>query len=287
VFAIERYVHEHPQSQIQSEVAAALRVALLTELEQAKRAGTVTALGEFESRHPDSKLVEPELRQARHAVYLLALARYRRFANAREPAGAAFVEHLLSFAERRGPQVLVRFRRKVAPSVDRADAQIAKSPFFMGTTSYPSRYFDDAHARSREAPVGQAIVQRFADVFPADVLSLEVGPPVASTEDLAAPLTVPTLFVEHWAEMSGAGYMNLNPRAIFVGAGMMFEAAFRIPEEPKPFRLKTSAWKTPDLIGLSGESPEGKVYEAMATDAFSQFTKKLVSSFFKANDDKP
>src|SRR5206468_357661 len=114
-------------------------------------------------------------------------------------------------------------------SMDIADTQIKKSPFFMGTTSIPSQYFDDAHARPREAAAAKAIVARFASAFPPDILALDLGAPVPENEGPLPPNKIPTMFVEHSAEMSGASYLSANPRGVFVGLGMLFEVSFRFP----------------------------------------------------------
>src|SRR5260370_15915175 len=173
VEAIEAFMAAHPNSRIQTEVSAALRQAMLAELESAKKAGTVTVLANFARRHPNN-LVDAELKQATHAVYQAALARYKKESGVRDANVAAFVERLLAFVEKNGPKVELRFRRKNTRSTDIADAQIKKSPYYMGVTSIPSQYFDDAHARPREVTAAKTIANRFASAFPADILSIDL-----------------------------------------------------------------------------------------------------------------
>ncbi len=78
VEAIEQYVSAHPDSQIADEVSAALRGALLSALEKAKAPGTLEALDGFATTHPRHRPVAAELTAARHAVYATAAAKAAR-----------------------------------------------------------------------------------------------------------------------------------------------------------------------------------------------------------------
>jgi hypothetical protein len=157
----------------------------------------------------------------------------------------------------------------------------------MGNASVPSQYFDDARARAREAVAAKTIITRFAAAFPPDILALEAGPPVPETEGPLPSNKVPTMFVEHSAEMSGASYLSANPRGVFVGLGMLFEVTFRIPDENKPQRWRLSAWRPPDTTVPKGDSSfESAVYDAMATDGFAQFAQRYLSTFFAKSEAK-
>ncbi len=282
VDAVEKYIATHPNSKIQDEVSAAMRQTMLVELEAAKRAGTVSALTDFTKRHPNN-LVDAEIKQAVHGVYQGALAKYKKDSGVKDAAVSAFVERLFG-----GPKVEIRFRRKVAKSAEIADNQVKKSPFFMGIPSLPSQYFDDAHSRRRETTAGKVLVARFASAFAPDVLSLELGAPITDPDAPLPASTVPTMFIEHTAELSGASYLSANPRGVFVGLGMVFEVTFRVPDDAKPHRYKQTAWHAPDVTLSKGdaESWETAVYDAMATESFAQFTQKYLATFFGKADTK-
>jgi hypothetical protein len=288
VEAIEKFMAARPKPdpRIQPEISAALRQAMLTELEATKKAGTVSALTEFAKRHPNN-LVDAELHQAIHAVYQTALQKYKKEWGTKEPTVLAFVEKLFAFAERSGPKVQIRFRRKLSKSMEVADAAVKKSPYFMGTPSVPSQYFDEVHARPREQAVSKALVSRFAAAFPPDILSLELGPPVTDPDAPLPPITVPTIFIEHSAEVSGASYLNANPRGVFVGLGLLFEVSFRIPDDTKPQRFRLSAWRPPDTTVSKGdETYEAAVYDAMATEGYAQFAQRYLATFFLKSEPK-
>jgi hypothetical protein len=287
VEAIEKYMAAHPNSRIQNEVSSALRQAMLAELETVKKAGTVSTLTDFAKRHPNN-LVDAELRQATHAVYQAALARYKKESGVRDANVLAFVERLLAYVEKNGPKVEIRFRRKNARSMELADTQIKKSPFFMGTTSIPSQYFDDEHSRPREVAAAKTILARFASAFPSDILAFQVGEPVPEPEGPLPPNKIPTMFIEHSAEMSGASYLSANPRGVFVGLGMLFEVSFRLPDESKPQKYRLSAWRPPDTTISKGDFPSfpAAVYETMATEGFGQFAQRYLSTFFPRPEPK-
>ena len=110
---------------------------------------------------------------------------------------------------------------------------------------------------------------------------------VVTEADLPEP-KVPTLYITHGVEWVGANYISNRPRGSYIGLNMNFEGVFMIPGDTKPYKYKFDLPKVPPLQVLhqnEGAPPgpgeaEEKVYEAMATDAFDQFGKRLVSNFF-------
>ena len=285
VDAIEKYDAAHPNSQIKGEVAASLRKAMLLELNRTAEKGTVTALLDFKKRHPQ-KLVEPELGQAVHAVYKTSFDGYRKEASSYANVGA-FVEKLLAYCEQKGPAVEIRFSARCLLPSRSPTTQVKKSPYFTGTTSYPSRYFDDDHARKREALVGKTFLARFGEAFPPDVLAFRMGEPLVDPEAPLPNVTVPTLFVVHTAQVSGASYLSNSPRGVFVGLGMGFEATFRIPDDTKPFKFKWSVWRPPDTTLSPSDQPfQEMVYDTMAGEVYRQFAQKYLAMFFKVTEPK-
>ncbi len=288
VQAIEDFMKKHPKTKIGPEVQAARRTALLAELEDVKKVGTLTALKEFDKGHPDHHL-DAEIAAAVHQVYVAAFAKYQADYASKDAAAAAFVQRLLDFAEKHGPQVVIRFQRKVAKSMERADKAVAKNKNFMGSATFPSRFFDAAHDKPREAEMGQAIVQRFAEAFPADLLKVEIGDPIADPEEaLPGNVTTPTLFVLHTTEWSGGEISSSQrPRGDFVMLGFTFEAYFRLPDDAKPLAVKQVVWRRPETsIAKDEEHPEEPIYTSMSKDGFDAFGKKLLATFFRTDKDK-
>jgi hypothetical protein len=170
--------------------------------------------------------------------------------------------------------------------MEMADNQIKRSPFYQGVVSLPSQYFDDAHARSREEAAGKTLAARFAATFPADIVSLEMGPPIVDPEAPLPATSVPTVFIDHISQVSGPSYLSARPRGVFVGLALIFEATFRLPDDPsKALHFKLPTWRNPDAKIDKGDAPlEAAVYEAMMTSGFGQFTSKYLGTFFAKPD---
>ncbi len=285
VDALLAYKKSHPNSKIANEVGASIRKAMLAELEKAKAPGTLAALHDFEKRYPEHG-IQPELGAAIHEVYARELEAYKKKAPSKDKNAVPFIERLFAYAEKHGPKVEVRFRRKAATTLDRADQFILKTPQFMGVVTYPSRFFDDKHAVQREANLGKQLVTQFGSGLAAELFELGVGP-VVTDADLPEPKE-PTLFVTHVAEWSGHNYTSTRPRGSYIGVQFNFEATFVIPGDAKPWKFSTQIFKhaathvlnNPDEPMLPpGEAAE-RVYETMGQDAFEAFGKRLLANFF-------
>ena len=283
VEAIQTYIAAHPGSAIQDEVDASLRAALLADLSKAKEAGTLASLRKFAESRPQHKL-DAELTQAMHDVFEAAYARYQTKASKNAEA-TAFVKKLLAWSEKNGPSVEVRFKWLGDPGLKRVDKIVARNPWFLGEVSYPSHYFDVKDLVPHEKTLAETIVGRFASTFSPEMLTFSAGG--ALPDDAADPpvVKVPTLAITHGEDWSGAAFAsNKSPRGIFVGVTYAFDAAFVIPGDPKPFRLKLDSsqaiptemlkdWNQPGIL-------EERLYGAMSKAAFEQFAKKLLDEFY-------
>jgi hypothetical protein len=285
VEALLAYKASHPNSKIARDVSQSIRRAMLAELEKAKEPGTLAALQEFAKKYPEHG-VGPELAAATHAVYARELEVYRKKAAKKDAVAVNFIERLFAWAEKHGPKIEVRFRRKPSSSLERADQFILKTPQFMGVITYPSRFFDDKHAAPREAALGKMLATQIDGGLADELFDVNVGP-VVTEPDLPEP-TVPTLFITHATEWSGHNYVSNRPRGSYVGLNFILDASWVIPGDTKPFKYKAEIFRhaathvlnNPDEPMLQVGQAEEKVYETMATDAFEQFAKKLLASFF-------
>lgn len=291
VDALLKYKTDHPSSKIPLEVQAAIRAAMLAALEQAKQPGTLAALTDFDKRYPDNG-VGPEYTAAVHAVYTRNLNDYKTKAPTKDKAATAVIERLFAFAEKSGPKVEVRFKRKANPTLERADQFILKTPTFMGVITYPSRFFDDKHDTTREATLGKTVSTAFDQGLAPELFDVSVGAVV--TDDIAEP-KVPTIFIQHGVEWQGANYTSQRPRGSYVGLNFVMDAWFWIPGDAKPYKFHQEFAKAPPLQVLHTDGPapgpgeaEEKVYETMATDVFDQFGRKFLANFFApAGGSKP
>lgn len=281
VDAIQQFIDGHREPAIAKEAGAALRTALLAELDVAKKAGTLAALDEFARRRPGAHL-DAELAAAKHAVYVAALDHYKQDAAAKS-APIPFVERLLAWAEAKGPRVEIRFHRLHSKTLEKADAAVGKSAQFRGVVSLPSRYFDEGAEKAELATLAASITQRFADVFSPEILAVSVGEPIADPDaPLPTQILAPTLFIEYGALWSGSVQASQSPRGVFVGLELTFDGVFRLPDATKPVSVKLGGWHLPDIASArDAEQPEEILYRGMRQKAEEAFQKKLLATFFR------
>lgn len=286
VDALLKYKADHPTSKIGTEVSTSIRTAMLAELEKAKAVGTLAALEEFAKHYPEHG-IEPELREAIHAVYMRELEAYKKKAPnpPKDKTVLPFVERLFAWAEKHGPKVEVRFRRKKSESIGRADQYVAKTPSFMGEVSYPSRYFDEKHGAKREGTLGRILSTRLDAGLSAELFDVTMGTSLGPDAETLPDVKVPTLFITHAAEWSGHSYVSQKPRGSYVGVLFPFDATFVIPGDAKQVKLKAEVFKIAALGQLKDEdlapgAAEDKVYDAMANDAFESFGNRFLALFF-------
>lgn len=293
VEALLKYKQSHPNSKIAQAVSTSIRRAMLLELEKAKEPGTLASLQSFAKKYPEHG-VQPELNAAIHAVYARELDAYKKKAPQKDKAAVSFIERLFAYAEKHGPKVEVRFKRKASSSLERADQFILKTPTFMGVITYPSRFFDDKHAGPREAVLGKALATQIDNGLAAELFEVTTGAVVPVDQDLPEPKE-PTLFITHAAEWSGHNYTSNRPRGSYVGMNFNFEASFVIPGDAKPYKFKLEVFRhaATNVLHEDDSAPmlqpgqaEEKVYDTMATEAFDQFGKKLLANFFTLKEEK-
>lgn len=275
VDAIEDFIGRRPNSKVHAEAMAALRAALLSELERAKKGG-LAALRALPAEHPRHTLIAPELGAAIRAQYSNAFASYRRQAPAASESTLAFVQRLLAHAEKHGPTVQLRYLRRAPTAHELADIAVRHSLYFTGTVSIPSQYFDDEDAKQREQIAGKELASRLQRAFPPEIVKFELGPRVADPEAAKLEGQTPALFVEYTTHLSGT-YVSSNPRGVFVGLSMMFESHLELPGGGEPLRVKHSSWTPPDLDRLKDGASIADVYQASALAAHRGFNEKISS----------
>lgn len=282
VAAIEQFIAAHPQTSISSEVEAAFKAALVSELDAATKVGTLAAIDDFTRRHPGAP-VEAEVRHARHGVYAAAFTRYLAEAPPKASAETAFMQALLNWAETKGARVEIRFFRERSKTLEKADGAVAKHSMFKGAVSFPSRYFDGDGEKPYEDALVAATAQRFLKVFPAELVAMTAGEPIADPDaPLSSSIAVPTLFIEHGASWHGGVVTMKNPRGVYCGLEISFTALFRLPDTTKPVKIGLDGWHVPDTAAASdAEKPEEAIYGEMHTNAFDRFQKRLLGAFFK------
>ena len=289
VEAIERYTESHPNSKIQTEVAEALRAALLAALDKAKAPGTLASLDEFAKAHPRHEPIAKELAEARHNVFQAAVQKAKQQAisnGTRHSDPAAFVERLVAYAEQHGPKIEVRFRSTLGRSYKAADKNVRSGSYFAGNATLPSRFFGEQEMRPREALASPVLIAALQTLFAPEIVRFEPGEPLpSSAEDEKLPelptATVPTLFIDYRIELSGS-VLNAKPRGIFFGAGMFFDTAFVLPGSDARLELYVKTWRSPtrNVMRLKNRTT-GDVYEDLARRSFNLFLRRFLERIFQ------
>lgn len=296
VEAIDAYTASHPGSAIAEEVKEARKKALLDELDRAKKVGTVAALQDFAKKWPDHGL-EPELRAAIHSLFVPALDTYHK----RPPANAqvgAFVDRLFSWSEAKAhagsaaTTIQIRFRRKPSNTLRKADKMVSEHHWFIGEASYPSRYFDAAHAMPREKMLSDVLGKNVRDAFGPAVFTVEQGPRLEDGDGPLPAVTEPTLFVTHTEDWPGPFDGSITkPRGVWITVGYKFEALFVIPGDKNPLAFEMEVpEKIPQQVieqnpmGGTPQAPlEDKIYGTMSETAFNTFRDKYLATFLPAS----
>lgn len=286
VAALYAYRDAHAASHILSEIDAALRAALARELETAKAAGSLAALEAYAKKYPNHPL-KAEWRAAVHAVYARALEAYKQANPNRDKRTMAFVERLFAALERRGPNIEVRFRRKDTKTLGQADQAIAKTPYFMGEVSYPSKYFDSQDWPQREAAIFEALRAKLLAGLPAELISFSTA-----TADEGKDANVPHLLVHYAVEWRGHTVSSSNPRGIWAGLVFVFDTAFSLADGAPAYAFTTEAYRPPPTAMLKdeegkpatrapGKKLEEAMYEQMAREAGEQFATRYAHLFVR------
>jgi hypothetical protein len=280
VEAIERFMAENPNSKIAGEVQTALKAALLKQLEDAKRVGTLSALSEFQTRYGKHGLVDREVSDARLAHLTRVLKEFEQKSTG-DAELVDFVRRLINWGAKKGPRVVVRFRRRLPATLEDSQKLIIKSNYFAGEATLPSKFFGPAQFKEREERYGKEIVERLQQLLPVELVKFELDETLEDPGEDLPKVEVPTLLVTYRHELSGA-YMSRKPRAVFAGVGIFVKTHFILPADDKPMAFKYTGWHAPDIKRLeAGELEVGKVYDDLTDKAMRKFMKKYYATWFK------
>ncbi|HET7543526.1 MAG TPA: hypothetical protein VFK05_26820 [Polyangiaceae bacterium] len=274
---IERYLDSHPDTPIKIEVEDALQRALLKELSQVEATGTLGALKEFAAKYTRYAFLTPFVERAINTRIDTALQKLKPALAPNQTRLLPFMERLLRYTAKHGPELSVRFQRKPSETLVNAEKSLRQSPYFSGEKTLPAQFFDDAHQTPREATMAAALVNELATHFPRDLVDPQPAPALGANADPKA--TVPTLLVTYHTEFSGS-FPSRKPRLALSGIGVLTRISFEIPGDSEPLLFKLTVWRAPDLRTITDESTPAVLYEAMATEAFKRSTKKYLATLF-------
>ena len=280
VEAIERFMSANPKSKIGVEIQGALRTALLRDLEQAQKAGTLASLSEFQTRYARHGLVDREVSEAR-LKYLARVLKDFEQKSTGDQELVDFVRRLINWGAKKGPKAVVRFRRKMPSTLEDAQKLIVKSNYFAGDATLPSKFFGPDQFKAREELYGKEIAARLQQALPPELVRFELDSALEDGGDGLPQVEVPTLLITYRHELSGA-FMSRRPRAVFAGVGMFTKVHFLLPGDDKPMAFEHKSWLAPDIRRIeAGELETTKVYDDMTEKSFRKLMKKYFATWFK------
>ncbi len=286
VEAILEFQKGHPDSQIAGEIQAALRDALLADLEAAKKKGTLTAIDAFKERHEHSHLVTGEIAHARREIITRTLESFKEAINPESRKELMpFLRRLLAYSEQYGPRVMLRIRQEFTQDRKKLDKIVMKSRrYYLGRKQLPTQYFLGEPAREREKELLTALRDRFQKAAPPDVLKFEIAPLPEEANVELPPIEVPTLTIEHRERLSG-GFVGGEPRGVYLGAAVYINSSFELPEgapEGEPLTHKLTQWRPPRFAPPGDEEKTvAEVYEDMMTGAFEKYRDRYLEFWFR------
>lgn len=282
VEAIMAFQKVNPKSKITGEVQIALREALLKELQKAKEKGTLSAIEELPKKFSSHQLIQPEINAARREVFARAMANFQEQAADKDEQLISFVQQLLTYAEKNGPNVQLRFAQDFPQDPKMLDQIVSKSKkYYMGNKSLPTQYFLGDEARRREKEFLLQIQKRLQAAFPKDILEFKLGPPPKKENEELPQIEVPAITFTHRERLSG-GFVGGKPKAMYLGAALLMTADAEIPGQDISLEFKWNAWRSPQFSILSDEKMDiPDVYEDMMGGAFDKFAEIYLGRWFK------
>ncbi len=238
-----------------SRIDAAIRRALLAQLDKAKKEGTVTALEQFARDYPSSKL-EGELKAARHALFVQALAAWKKTAKPDAAAGPV-VERLLAFSRSRQSRV----RGAVSPApvpIDGGSGQEGDGERSLPRPRRPPlrvrrgrrHAFPRAarRRRHREALRGRASPAAFSRCTPAK--RWRPTPRCRRPSRRSSSTTRPSGGTRpRWSN---------KPHTVFGNLNFTFDSTFVVPDGGSALKISTHAWRGGRDVAAEGRGADAR-----------------------------
>ena len=298
VEAVQAFLATHPNSAIDAEAQAALRVALLRELAKAKKGASLASLAAFEKKYPNHHL-EREVAAARHELYAAAVARYAAIAASDKPELSAFVARLAKVLETRGPQVSVVFHREVSPALAQADKLMARLPTNRAYgPNQVTKHFDE-NPDPKEADVVAALDASMLRLFSPDLVDVKLAGALDDAAQAALAAKQPLLVVRYRFGWLGVAYPDYKLKRAFAGVTVSGESVFSLPDAGATWKTKIEVppqrtlpleytAKHPALTAPHADDadPDPGVYHAEDLRALDHITTLLERSLFKPADEK-
>lgn len=285
---------------------SAQKALITAELTEAKRSGSVNQLRSLLRRYPnESKTVGAQASQAIRDLFQENLVNFEKRASTENPEVVPFMKRLLAHLEDTETSIIaVRFDEPDYAALQETDARLAEmGREKLGVSVAPvAEHFDKALSTMRATAITESLSQGFAQVFPHEILGLELQGEAGSRGDQ------PRIDIKYDVAATGSMYASASADATaemfgeesrptaYVGIVFTFDITMTIPDggEPLHFKLKVTppsefsveyqsfGYSVP---GITGGPDTGTVYTTMASRAFGRLAGGLEARFFRPRTD--
>jgi hypothetical protein len=252
-------------------------------LKEAARTPSVTSYRTVALEFPDHAVAK-EARAEIAKLYTKTISTFNAQAAA-DPKMRAFMDRLFAhLQEKDTSKMVVRFAIPSATDLGAADAELSKK--YPGGVAPIAGHFNEASSAPRETEIVRELQNAFKAIFPADMFALEQGPRLGKGADGASS---PSIEIHYNVSPSGEVYEQVsNPNGKkFVGITVAFDVEMKIPGNADTFSFKLKV-EPPERFSVNSTrygtytgDQDGRVYHAMATNAFVQLGTKLRAVFFR------
>lgn len=277
VEAITRFRKAYPVTNIEPEITAARRAAVLEELARAVKKGDLASLRAHAAAYPSEAKAERDEAIARHVATERERALHR--LGGRDPLGlrAAIVGLHAPSAE---PTVVaLEVVSEVGPGLAQAERAVQRTITFNGKRTLPSALLTQADLTARATASSLAVRAALAPLLETDAVS--VADAASPSSASAVQPRRARLVVARKVDWSGRVFTSLKPRVSVAGLNVAYDVSLVLPSGARPV-----VWRTQISTGVHAaqikREPTGHLEERLTREMEDEADRVLVERLERA-----
>lgn len=273
VEAITRFRKAYPATNIEPEVAAARRAAVLEELARAVKKGDLASLRAHAAAYPSEAKAERDEAIARHVANERDRALHR--LGGRDPLGLRAAIAGLHVASTEPTLVVVEAVSEAGPGLSHAERAVQRTITFNGKRTLPSALLGKDELSSRATASSHAVRAALAPLLETDAVVVTDAPP-------SKPQGKPArLVVTRRVDWSGRVFTSLKPRLSVAGLNVSYDVSLVLPSGARPV-----VWRTQISTGVHAaqikRDPTGHLEERLTREMEDEADRVLVERLERA-----
>lgn len=267
VEAITRFRKAYPATNIEPEVAAARRAAVLEELARAVKKGDLASLRAHAAAYPSEARTERDEAIARHVANERERALHR--LGGRDPLGLRAAIAGLHVPSAEPTVVVVEAVSEAGPGLAQAERSVQRTITFNGKRTLPSALLGKDELSSRASASSHAVRAALAPLLETDAVRITDGAP-------STPQGKPArLVVTRRVDWSGRVFTSLKPRLSVAGLNVVYDVSLVLPSGARPV-----VWRTQISTGVHAaqikREPTGHLEERLTREMQDEADRVLV-----------